>query len=501
MPQIISAYGRDYEFPDSMSDDAIRAAIQRDKPSVADTARARLSDRGLTPEAVKAGQGITSPSEIQFAPSKSVNGGFIGGLVSNPLAGVVDSVKEKIAAGHGPLVPLEMAAELTIPNIPAIAKESYRRGEANESTADMYGQVAQGAALAAGPKVLGKMAPTRAKAVAQYAKVIDPKGENPSLAMEMAERLIDEGVKMADPRKELAGYAENELNTKLNPALDSAISSMPNDVNTANVVAGIEKGRKGQFLDVNGQPVPNGPDAPTVLSHLDDYTGNVGAAGPSGGITPQNARTLRQNYDTIYDKRNPNATPKDQAKAIVGDALRDELNKDPNVAAANADVSRMLNVKKMAGKATQGKEFTAGMTAQVVTGSAATALAALIGGPVAAKIVGGLLATGKTGHAVRIITQHPLWNTTSAVMKDRFAKAVQAGNVGEIADIAGKLTGVSALMDDYGHDDAVAGLVNSDADPQTRFDKQAYYIQPDGTRVPIPEPVTRAFLHGVSKRQ
>ena len=145
MPQIISAYGRDYEFPDSMSDDAIRAAIQRDKPSVADTARARLSDRGLTPEAVKAGQGITSPSEIQFAPSKSVNGGFIGGLVSNPLAGVVDSVKEKIAAGHGPLVPLEMAAELTIPNIPAIAKESYRRGEANESTADMYGQVAQGA--------------------------------------------------------------------------------------------------------------------------------------------------------------------------------------------------------------------------------------------------------------------------------------------------------------------------------------------------------------------
>lgn len=48
-------------------------------------------------------------------------------------------------------------AEAGLPNYPAIAKESYRRGEANESRADMYGGVAGTAAAAAAMKGASKV--------------------------------------------------------------------------------------------------------------------------------------------------------------------------------------------------------------------------------------------------------------------------------------------------------------------------------------------------------
>src|ERR1041384_6380408 len=58
MPQIIQAYGREYEFPDGMSDDAIRAALLKDAPTtVAGKAAARLpqmrKDEAAAQEAVK----------------------------------------------------------------------------------------------------------------------------------------------------------------------------------------------------------------------------------------------------------------------------------------------------------------------------------------------------------------------------------------------------------------------------------------------------------------
>lgn len=130
--------------------------------SVATQARSRLFQQGLTPEIVKqdawnnvTGRGVTRPESITFAPRKEVNGGFLGGLLSNPLHALdsaLDSAQQFTVMGTREPTPGDALNVAGIPNYKQIADESYRRGEANESTADMYGNATQAAALFAATK-------------------------------------------------------------------------------------------------------------------------------------------------------------------------------------------------------------------------------------------------------------------------------------------------------------------------------------------------------------
>lgn len=131
-----------------------------------------LEAMGLTSSDVKAGRGVVTPDMLQEQEPKEVNGGFWGGFGRsvNPINWVAAPVGEALRT-EGLVTPSSDRAKWfadqtpTLENLPNrllssvvphpidTARESYRRGEANESRSDMYGEVAGAAATLGAAKV------------------------------------------------------------------------------------------------------------------------------------------------------------------------------------------------------------------------------------------------------------------------------------------------------------------------------------------------------------
>lgn len=206
--------------------------------SVADTARSRLSRRGLTPEQTKANPpagplppryselysgfgemlGIDDDSGFDYKP-RTADGGYFSNLGRgfNP---------REIAAGMGerginlmmhtidplgsdPAIPADERTsrgvdmtDLGAPDLPAIYQEATRRGEQGESLAGMYGSATAQSLLMGGGALTSKLirgAPARAAAAeAQYAEAT---GATPPVAREMLNRRMVIG---ADPTPQAA---------------------------------------------------------------------------------------------------------------------------------------------------------------------------------------------------------------------------------------------------------------------------------------------------------
>lgn len=116
-------------------------------------ARSRLAAQGLTAGDVKAGRGVVTPDQIKFADPTTVNGGFLGG-VGSTLKGAAQSgtayqLYDALAnqPALGTTATDVVMNSMGVPNLPAIARESYRRGESNQSRSDLYGQAATTAAM------------------------------------------------------------------------------------------------------------------------------------------------------------------------------------------------------------------------------------------------------------------------------------------------------------------------------------------------------------------
>lgn len=222
--------------------------------SVADRARQSLALRNLTPEDVKAGKGLTTPEQIQFNEPTTVNGGYIGGLVRSIKPDLVEIASNAVAPIIGPQMvravravravaplvehhaPADIASAALkvggLPDYPAIASESYHRGEANQSRSDMYGEatlpvVAAAAGLAA--KVLPKGAPMAAEPVPEPPSLIErPRGSTaePLLYTASGDPLID-APKLAAPAPtptSATSYLWRKF-ARLIPGVDKAITA------------------------------------------------------------------------------------------------------------------------------------------------------------------------------------------------------------------------------------------------------------------------------------
>lgn len=184
--------------------------------SVADQAKARLASRGLTPEDVKAGRGVTTPDQIKFDDPERVNGGYLGGLVGSLKPDVAETVANAILPVGGPMVVRSYRAATNLPQHPdavdvtsaalktaglpdyaGISRESYHRGEANQSRADMYGAATPPVALAAAgaaAKMLPEGAISETAGHASYGKIFgadaDPAAVDAVVPRLVAERRI-----------------------------------------------------------------------------------------------------------------------------------------------------------------------------------------------------------------------------------------------------------------------------------------------------------------------
>lgn len=423
-------------------------------PSVASSANASLSKRGLTPEDVKAGRGVTSPDQISFAPPKQVNGGFLGGLTSNPihaLDAALDSAQQMTVMGTREPNAGDALNVVGAPNLAATARESYRRGAANQSTSDMYGQATQAAAIAGASMGASRVAPMlRGAASKQMGAVVDPSGTN-ALAPSVAQEMLDQGIVTRNPRDTIANMANGNVATagaKLNAAVKSA-----GPLDAGDVVQKINETRaKILNPDSDGEI---SPDAGRIARRLDAYAVNSilknaqPYADPDGNLVflmdPEVARTIKNNFD-FKKYAQGSGTPAAEAQGAVGDALRDTLNQDPNIASANADKSRAMTIRDdVAPKAAKDTMPTMGRVLRTVAA------------PVAAEVAGQAFGLGNWGNAfgalrtleavpqvvkiVRDAMTSPLWNTTSAVTKARLAAALAARDYTSVAAIATDIAG------------------------------------------------------------
>lgn len=256
MPKTMQIGDEIAEFPDDMSQEQIDAIIKRDF-SIAGKANRSLASRGLTPQMVKAGLGETTPEQIQFAPPTQLNGGFGGGAAHgiNPLNWLhLDPVtKTALAASGQGDYPFQayfrniiergakptgadaagaVLSEAGLPDPIGTAKESYRRGMANQSTADMYGNVAGGVA---GGALLGKVAPMVAEAAPAAAGRVASRGFNKLIGAtpeDLANGAVPgRGVASVQPSSWTGFGRINEITTGLADAKAAKDAFMANDVN------------------------------------------------------------------------------------------------------------------------------------------------------------------------------------------------------------------------------------------------------------------------------
>lgn len=189
--------------------------------TVADTARTRLSRRGLTLEKIKADPSlsITRPGQIRQRSPKTTDRGFLGELggslnpveIAGSLAsdwgrGLLSAVATPFLQSDDPSVDpadnYQPHVPQLVPDLPAIYQEATRRGEQGESLAGMYGSATGQVLLAGSGALTSKLirgAPARAAAAeAQYAEAT---GATPPVAREMLNRRMVIG---ADPTPQAA---------------------------------------------------------------------------------------------------------------------------------------------------------------------------------------------------------------------------------------------------------------------------------------------------------
>lgn len=191
------------------------AASPTSDTDIADAARRRLQRSGLTPDAVKGGRGLITPSDISTRTSTPDRGfwgelrgaitpsavlanfgssmGRIGGDMFGALFNSDDESRQLQATDA------DMLSLTPVPNVPAmidISREATRRGNVGESTAGLWGSVTPGivmglAGLSGGRAIRG--APKRAAtAEAAYAEATGADAA-------MSRQMMDRGIVVRDP--------------------------------------------------------------------------------------------------------------------------------------------------------------------------------------------------------------------------------------------------------------------------------------------------------------
>lgn len=462
--------------------------IARPGPSVADSARSRLSARGLTPEMVKSGT-LSAPGEMRPASGSEnarafgVNAatGGLGALAQIP-AMAFDYSADAMTAG--PLRRLAKGvgeyygggnANPNFGSMPTHATEavgSARRvatdagkeltgvpHEAITDTADFAGR-ATGEIAASFVPVPGAARNAVAgglerSAVNQYTKALVPSKANRALAEETVPQLIKRGETFANP-KNLAGRMDDAADAV---PVDDAVRHMKSPARTKPIISEIETQRDALYNVIEKYPAPNDPkplidslkgkrptaevferngeiivreirhpDMQGKVDRLHEVERHVRDSANRGMLKNETALNLRKDYDYHSDPEAGRFRDIDPvrrpADSHVADALRKQINADPVAGPLNAEKSFYMDAKTLADAAPAPKPIMT-PTLSAVTGGIGFAA----GGP------GGLAAAG-IPTLIRFM-QSPAYRTVAAVTKDRIAGLIRNGQIDEAVAIAG----------------------------------------------------------------
>ncbi len=199
-------------------------------------------------------------------------------------------------------------------------------------------------------------------------------------------------------------------------------------------------------LDSTGKAIPKGPEAARALKNIDSLQTtllDVAEQNPTSGkleIPVEKLRDLRQYFDNVSKQagRFEGKDLADQSMAaahgMAADAIREELGKTfPDIAALNKEFSFWKDVNRVVSDTILRREGQARPLGQKLMGAAGAAA-----GFGTAGIKGAAL--GKAAmQALESATTSPAWQTVSAVLKDRLAMAIAAGDQGPINFYIGKI--------------------------------------------------------------
>lgn len=168
--------------------------------------------------------------------------------------------------------------------------------------------------------------------------------------------------------------------------------------------------------------------------------------GQVGEISPETALNLRRDAD-YYSNPDSDRFGDVPSVRMPGDAhlassLRREINADPAAAAANAEKSLWLDIKKVADATPQGKRI-----ADVLMENLRVAGAGALGKTLGVPLFGELAMGAAALRILRDLPKTAQWRTASAVQKAKFAKALQSGDMAGAARAGADIVSGSAIMD------------------------------------------------------
>jgi hypothetical protein len=187
-------------------------------------------------------------------------------------------------------------------------------------------------------------------------------------------------------------------------------------------------------VQAGGKAVPKGPHAAQALKNVDDLErtlAEIAERNPQTGaleVPVERLRQVRQYFDRIaaqsgrYEGKALADQNMAEAHGMAADAIREEFAKAfPSIAKLNKDYSFWKNVHKVVSDTIERRQGQAKPLGRKIAAAAGTVAGSQAGG------IGAVL--GRAGmEQLEALTSGPAWGTVSAVLKDRLAKAIAAGN-------------------------------------------------------------------------
>jgi hypothetical protein len=291
--------------------------------------------------------------------------------------------------------------------------------------------------MQAGSEGLGLLAgPLERSAATQYERALAPTTkQNKVITKEITPELIKRGEtgSLAGLEKKATG----EIG-KLGPQLDKAYAQAPTPLPGAGTKIIADLDALKQTYMPGGKVAQ--PQAVKAIEGVQKIVRQYGA-----DIDPTTLRRVRQIFEEVPAAKgayagvdlSTNYTLNAQNEAA--NSIRGILNKSPDIGALNKEISFWLDVQKVTRESGLRQTGQAGGLAKVLTPLAAGAAATTTGLKMGATAgieagVGTALAT-VAYQAVR----SPLWRTTSAVAKNRFAQILASGDARAAALLAARL--------------------------------------------------------------
>lgn len=382
-------------------------------------------------------------------PVGAVGGAGIGGMGG----AAASQILRRILFGEGPQTSSDAAKDIT--------KQGVIQG-----------------GVQAGTEVLPFLAgPLRKAATTQYERALAPTTKiNKAITQDIAPQLIKRGeIGSLSSLEKRAGQKISELSPELNQAYLQA-GSIPTSMGSLPGAKVVGAGTKviQDLENLKQTYMPGGNVAqPQAVSAIEGVQNIVKQYGPD--IAPDHLRRLRQIFEEVPAERgayagadlSTNYTLKAQQQGA--DSIRGILNKNPDIGALNKEISFWLDVQRVTSQS--------GLRRTGQEGGLLKALAplgaAVAGGGAGFAAHGGMAGAGAAAstllasYAVQAM-RTPLWRTTTAVAKDRFANILASGNVREAAAFVARL--------------GVAGA--SESAPQNRTSSQAANPQAQPAQLP-----------------